>query len=139
MLNQRQLEILLEFCNHKDEFLKASYLADKFNVSLRTIQGDMKIIKNEIESESSVEIIAKSSKGSCIRVKNYDEFSAFVNSLYQQFTMESLNYPTNRINQILLLLLNRHRAISFYELEEMFFISRSTLINDLKKNREYTK
>lgn len=133
MLNQRQLEILLEFCNHKDEFLKASYLADKFNVSLRTIQGDMKIIKNEIESESSVEIIAKSSKGSCIRVKNYDEFSAFVNSLYQQFTMESLNYPTNRINQILLLLLNRHRAISFYELEEMFFISRSTLINDLKK------
>lgn len=133
MLNQRQLEILLEFCNHKDEFLKASFFAEKFNVSLRTVQGDMKIIKNELEAESSVELIAKSSKGSCILVKDNDEFTAFVNSLYQQYTMESLNYPTSRLNQILLLLLNRHRAINYYELEEQYFVSRSTLLNDLKK------
>lgn len=133
MLNQRQLEILLEFCNHKNEFLKSSYFVDKFSVSLRTVQGDMKVIKHELESESSVELIARSSKGSSIQVKNNDEFLAFINSLYQQYTMESLNYPTSRINQMLLLLLNRHRAITYYELEEMLFISRSTLLNDLKK------
>lgn len=133
MLNQRQLEILLEFCNHTDELLTASYFADKLNVSLRTIQGDMRLIKKELDEESSIELISKSSKGSCIKVNDHDEFSAFVNSLYQQYTMGSLNYPTSRLNQILLLLLNRHRAISFYEMEEQFFVSRSTLLNDLKK------
>lgn len=39
MLNQRQIEILLEFCNHSDEFLTASHFAKKLDVSLRTVQG----------------------------------------------------------------------------------------------------
>ncbi len=38
MLNQRQIEILLELCNHTEEYLTASYFADKLNVSLRTVQ-----------------------------------------------------------------------------------------------------
>ena len=49
MLNQRQIEILLELCNHTEEYLTASYFADKLNVSLRTVQGDMKAIKTELE------------------------------------------------------------------------------------------
>lgn len=53
MLNQRQIEILMEFCNHSDEFLTASYFADKMGVSLRTIQGDMKVIRKELEDETS--------------------------------------------------------------------------------------
>ena len=52
MLNQRQIEILMEFCNHSDEFLTASYFADKMGVSLRTIQGDMKVIRKELEDET---------------------------------------------------------------------------------------
>ena len=53
MLNQRQIEILLELCNHTEEYLTASYFADKLNVSLRTVQGDMKAIKTELEEESA--------------------------------------------------------------------------------------
>lgn len=133
MLNQRQIEILLEFCNHSDEFLTASYFADKLDVSLRTVQGDMKVIKKELSEETCAELVSKASKGSCIQVKNYDEFSAFVNSLYQQYTTVSLNYPTSRISKILLMLLNRHMAVSITEMEDEFFVSRSTLFNDLKK------
>lgn len=36
MLNQRQIEILLELCNHTEEYLTASYFADKLNVSLNS-------------------------------------------------------------------------------------------------------
>lgn len=136
MLNQRQIEILLEFCNHSDEFLTASYFADKLGVSLRTIQGDMKVIRKELEDETCANLISKASKGSCIQVEDHDEFSAFVNSLYQQYTTVSLNYPTSRVSQILLLLLSRHRAVSVSRMEDKFYVSRSTLLNDLKKVEE---
>lgn len=136
MLNQRQIEILLEFCNHSNEFLTASFFADKLKVSLRTVQGDMKIIRKELEDETCAQLISKASKGSCIQVEDYDEFSAFVNSLYQQYATESLNYPVSRVNKILLLLLNRHRAVSITEIEDKFYVSRSTILNDLKKVEE---
>lgn len=136
MLNQRQIEILLEFCNHTEEYLTASYFAEKLNVSLRTVQGDMKAIKQELEEESCACIVSKASKGSCIEVRDSDEFSAFVNSLYQQYTTVSLNYPTSRISKILLLLLNRHRAVTLSEMEDKFFVSKSTLQNDLRKAEE---
>lgn len=136
MLNQRQIEILLELCNHTEEYLTASYFADKLNVSLRTVQGDMKAIKTELEEESCAHIESKASKGSCIVVEDADEFSAFVNSLYQEYTTVSLNYPTSRISKILLLLLSRHRAVTLSEMEEKYFVSKSTLLNDLKKVEE---
>ena len=136
MLNQRQIEILLEFCNHSNEYLTAAYFADKLGVSLRTVQGDMKVIRKELEDETSANLISKASKGSCIQVEDHDEFSAFVNSLYQQYTTVSLNYPTSRISKILLLLLNRHRAVPITEMEDHFYVSRSTLLNDLKKVEE---
>lgn len=136
MLNQRQIEILMEFCNHSEEFLTASYFAEKLGVSLRTIQGDMKVIRQELEDETCASLVSKASKGTCIEVTDYDEFSAFVNSLYQQYTTVSLNYPTSRISKILLLLLSRHRAVSISEMEEKYFVSRSTLLNDLKKVEE---
>lgn len=136
MLNQRQIEILMEFCNHSEEFLTASYFAEKLGVSLRTIQGDMKVIRQELEDETCASLVSKASKGTCIEVTDYDEFSAFVNSLYQQYATISLNYPTSRISKILLLLLSRHRAVSISEMEEKYFVSRSTLLNDLKKVEE---
>ncbi|MDO4168336.1 MAG: BglG family transcription antiterminator [Lachnospiraceae bacterium] len=136
MLNQRQIEILLEFCNHPDELLTASFFANKLNVSLRTVQGDMKAIRQELEDESCATLLSKASKGSCIQVEDYDEFSAFINSLYQQYTTVSLSYPTSRLSKILLLLLSRHRAVSISEMQEKFFVSRSTLLNDLKKVSE---
>ena len=96
----------------------------------------MKIIRKELEDETCAQLISKASKGSCIQVEDYDEFSAFVNSLYQQYATESLNYPVSRVNKILLLLLNRHRAVSITEIEDKFYVSRSTILNDLKKVEE---
>ena len=136
MLSQRQIEILLEYCNHAGEYYTASWFADHFDVSLRTIQGDMKEIRAELEKESCMELVSKTSKGSTILVKNNDEFSAYVNALYQDMTTVSLTYPVSRITKLLLLLLNAHRAIRFSYIEEKFFISRSTLLNDLKKIEE---
>lgn len=136
MLNQRQIEILLEFCNHTEEYLTGNYLADKFGVSLRTVQGDIKVIREELSEDACAKIVSKSSRGSMIEVSDYEEFSTFVTSLYQEYMTVSLNYSVNRVSKMMLLLLNRHRAVSLMDLEEEFYISRSTVLNDLKKVEE---
>lgn len=133
MLNQRQIGILLEFCNHPGEFLTATYFAKQLDVSLRTVQGDIKTIRKELEKETCASLCSTVSKGSFIRVEDTEGFAALIDSLYQKYVTVSLNYPVSRISQILLLLLSRHRAVSLSEMEDLFFVSKSTLLNDLKR------
>lgn len=54
-------------------------------------------------------------------------------NLYQRFSNTSLNYQSERINKLLLLLLKQHRSISYYDVESAVFVSHSTLLNDLKR------
>lgn len=136
MLNHRAIEILIELYNHPDEYLTGSYFAERFNVSLRTIQTDMREIKEELKHESCVELISQASKGSRLKVNDPDALSSLLRSMYRQYATTSLSFSVDRANQILLTLLHRHRAISFYEMEEMFYISNSTLRNDLKQVEE---
>lgn len=44
-----------------------------------------------------------------------------------------MNYQSERISKIVLLLLDQHRAISYYDVENQIFVSHSTLLNDLKQ------
>ena len=126
----------MEYCNHAGEYYTAAWFSEHFGVSLRTVQGDMKEIRAELAGETCMELVSKTAKGSTIIVKDSDEFSAYVNTLYQELTTVSLNYPVSRISKILLMLLNAHRAVRCSYIEEKYFISRSTLQNDLKKVEE---
>lgn len=136
MINQRQIEILLELCRESDKFLTASYFSKKLNVSLRTVQGDLKVIKDMLAKEGCASIISAVSKGTCLHIENHEEFTAFLNSLYQQQAHVSLAYPSNRVLQISIYLLNQHRSVSINSVADEFFISASTLHNDLKKLQE---
>lgn len=136
MLNQRQMEILLSMGNEPDVYFTASQFVKEKQVSLRTIQGDIKAIKVELAKEQCAEIRSQTTKGSCLHVYDYEAFSAFIGVLYQKYTNISLNYPNSRVNALILMLLNRHRPIAVYDIEEELFISHSTLINDLKKVAE---
>ena len=132
MLSQRQIEILLEYCNHPGEYYTGNWFANHYDVSLRTIQGDMKAIRTELEEETCMEFVSKTAKGSAIIVKDHDEFTAYVNAIYQDMTTMNLNYPVNRISKILLNILEATRALKLSAMEDEFYISKSTLANDLK-------
>ncbi|WP_024291195.1 BglG family transcription antiterminator [Lacrimispora indolis] len=136
MIIQRQIEILLELCKESDRFLTAAYFSKKMNVSLRTVQGDLKVIKEVLAKEGSASIISAVSKGTCLHIENHEEFTAFLNSLYQQQAHVSLAYPSNRVLQISIYLLNQHRSVSINTVADEFFISASTLHNDMKKLQE---
>lgn len=133
MFSRRQLEILLELCENAGTYMTASYFANKQQVSLRTIQNDIKGIREALHDSSCVTFQSASPKGSRIQVKDLTEFSSFKQSLYQQFGNTSLNYQGERINQLLFLLLRQHRPISYYDVENTLYISHSTLLNDLKR------
>lgn len=136
MLVQRQIEILLELCKNPDLYFTASYFAKKLGVSLRTIQGDIKIIKDFLAEKKIASLKSIASKGSYLHIDDQKEFNSFVNSVNQQYANVSLNHPTSRIRQILLFLLNQHRAVSLRTIEDKFYVSYSTLLNDFKKVNE---
>ena len=130
MLTQRQLEILLELCENAGQYMTASYFADKQQVSLRTVQGDMRAIKKNMDQSACTEY-QSTAKGSRIVVLNQAEFAAMKENLYQQLGATTVNCQNERIIQLLLLLLNQRRPVSYYDVENTVFVSRNTLLNDL--------
>lgn len=136
MLNQRQLEIILELSEKPEEYLTAAYFAKKQQVSLRTIQNDIKQIKTELTNVKNIDCLEFQSvarKGCRIVVTDPSRFPTAKDYYYRQFSSMTANYQNERINQIILLLLKQHRAISLYTIESEIFISHSTLLNDLKR------
>lgn len=136
MFNQRQLEIVLELFENNGKYMTASYFAQKQQVSLRTIQNDIRQIKGELSKSPCLEFQSAVPKGSRVVIKDQEAFSLLKDNLYQQFGNTSLNYQNERINQILTLLLKQHRAISTYEIETSIFVSHNTLLSDLKRVAE---
>ena len=70
MLSRRQIEILLELCENPDTYMTAPYFAQKQQVSLRSIQGDVKAIKSELAQYPCVEFQSAPQKGSRVVVKD---------------------------------------------------------------------
>lgn len=132
LLNQRQLEIVLELFENPQKFMTASYFSSKHQCSLRTVQNDIKQIKNELGTMDCVSFESIARKGCRIIINSPDKFRDVKDSFYQKFSSTTISYPNERVSQLLLLLLKEHRAISLYDLENSMFVSRSTLLNDLK-------
>ncbi|WP_323088927.1 BglG family transcription antiterminator [Allobaculum sp. JKK-2023] len=136
MLSQRQIDILQEFYSNQGAFLPASVFCDKLSVSLRTVQSDIKVIKSVLAEDSGARLESKSNKGTCLIVEDPAQFTSFFKGIYQKLGAEQYASPQDRVTQMILLLLNRHRAMTYYELENKFYISHSTLMADLKRAEE---
>lgn len=135
MLNLRQLEILLELCENPGQYVTASSFAKKQQVSLRTVQNDIKQIKNELTHTDCMEFQTVARKGCRIVVTDLETFPSRKDYYYKQFSSSSI-YQNGRINQILQLLLYQHRAQSLYDIENEIYVSHSTLLNDFKRVSE---
>lgn len=133
MLNQRQLEMIIELFEHPNNYMTVAYFAEKQQVTVRTIQNDIKRMKDELEKTNCIDFQSLSRKGCRIVIKESEEFRILKDYYYHQFSSCSTNYQNERINEILLLLLNQYRAISLYNIENTIFVSHSTLLNDLKQ------
>ena len=82
MLTKRQSSIFLELCEKVGEYYKANYFSDKFNISLRTIQNDIKAIKEDTASLSDIFIIdSRVPFGTRIKILDRERFAHYLNDL----------------------------------------------------------
>lgn len=131
MLNARQKEILKEFEKHSPSYLAADYLAETFNVSLRTIQSDIKKIREFLSSDRNncAELISIASKGSKLIIKDHITYEKEMVG----DKADSLQNQSDRVRTLCLLLLNIKKPVSRQFLADKMFVSTSTLTSDLKE------
>ncbi|GCF95278.1 PTS fructose transporter subunit IIA [Enterococcus florum] len=129
MLTKRQKAIIKEFETHSPSFLTAEYFVDKFGVSMRTIQSDIKAVREELAKNGYAELRSVASKGSKLLIHD--------SQMYQKMLSEGENsfeqHQSDRVRKLCLLLLNCKKPLSRPYLMERLFIASSTLNSDLKE------
>lgn len=131
MLTKRQIHIFLEFCGQENTYLKANHFADELNVSLRTIQNDIKAIKSEFAKEPSFVIESKVPFGTRVSISDHDAFHALIAKLENE-NESSTTDKEGRIHKLIIFLLNQRKSVRLSTCADYIFVSKSTLLNDLK-------
>lgn len=129
MLTKRQKEMIQEFERHSPSFLTADHFVEKFQVSTRTVQSDIKKIREHLATTRYAELISVASKGSQLIIKDYTAFQVNI----QQKEIISESNQSDRVRKLCVLLLNQKRPINRQKILDQLFIASSTLNMDLKE------
>lgn len=129
MLTKRQKEMIQEFERHSPSFLTADHFVEKFQVSMRTVQSDIKKIREHLATTRYAELISVASKGSQLIIKDYTAFQVNI----QQKEIISESNQSDRVRKLCVLLLNQKRPINRQKILDQLFIASSTLNMDLKE------
>lgn len=134
-LSQRQIEIAMEFNQHQNELIKLSALANKFKITVRSIQNDIKALREVIES-NGVEIQPIAGKGCVLVVRDQIKASSFFTALSAQYYKnQKFSNHSSRVNYVISELIKRDSYIKSNEFAEKMFISQSIISSDLKDVR----
>lgn len=136
VLNQRQIGIILNLYENLGGHLTGEQLAKKQKAALRTIQADLKIIREELEQNGVAKLISQRAKGTSLQIEDHNKFSDWINNLYMQHTIGVVSYPLERVTRIIYILLERFRDMPLHELEDTLYVAHSTLQSDLKNVQE---
>ncbi len=124
--NQRQFEIL-SYLVTRNDFQTSSQLAQKFEVSDRTIKEDMKSII-AINDIAGVNVITQTNRGYKIEVNDHEKYQFYIQS-YKNIA--DFNTQNNRIQYILYRLLTSSAYVTMDTLSNEMYVSISTIKNDL--------
>lgn len=141
MITNRQIQILaeLELIKKENEFVKSLDLANKLNVSTKTIQNDMKILKHELKENGAL-ILSETNKGYCLSISDKDKFIKYkadtINSYNNTFDFSEQSV---RVSYILKTLLITNNYIKAEQLADEMYISQSRITVDLQIVRRMIK
>lgn len=129
MLTSREYNILHYFRENPEEYITSKKLATILSVSDRTIKSDLASVKDYCNSLNFISLKSKKGKGTKLTIENKKEFDLFFRRLKQSIHEEN----TSRVKKIILHLLSNNKPVTKYTLQELFFISDSTLYHDVKQ------
>ena len=131
-MNQRTIELARLFSNERDEVAIAG-LSELYQVSEKTIRNDVKEMNRILEENHHDPIIFK--RGGRIRIpENFGE------ALYCFHADDYYSYKLSkeeRIKVAAALLINSTEYVTLVTIAEVLFVSRVTVINDLKEIKKY--
>ena len=139
MLTKRQIEIFMDYYAHHDEIIKSKILADKYNISIRTIQNDIQVIRDEVE-KAGAELKSISSKGHVLLIKNQALCASFADHLTLDYNSNYFfDVQASRVDYLLSTLITSHDFIKSQDLADAMYISRSRISVDLALLKEVLK
>lgn len=117
----------------EDEHKPLSYFAKSLKVSSKTLQNDLKII-NKYITEFNLNISKKRGIGICLDPKAKENIE-FINSLNINIKPNKnadISVEQRRIEILMDLLLKSEMKTSINKLSEKYFVSKTSIVNDLK-------
>lgn len=139
MLNHRQIEIFKEFKKNSPSYLTANYFVKKFNISIRTIQSDIKTIREFFKAYDCLEFISTASKGSKVIIHHQAQLDELVAQFSGESIVSKLIDQTDRVRKLIVILLNQKTFVSRHFLMNKIFVSVSTLTLDLNEANHYVE
>ena len=135
-INKRQFDIFTFFIEHHDEYISSTILANKMNVSIRTIKSELPDIRKLCESFSSFNFLTTSGKGYKLKVIDQELFISEIIAFTKEHETRKHHEEGERDLLVLKYLLNSFTSVSKNTLLEHFYISESTwykTYNNIKK------
>ncbi|MDU6984994.1 MAG: transcription antiterminator [Terrisporobacter othiniensis] len=137
ILTSRQIDFI-KLMLEESEYKPIKYFTEKLNVSDKTLQKDLKIIGNYI-SKFNVKIDAKRGYGILID-SNASSNIEFINNLNINLKEKnSVSVDQRRVEILKMLLLNSNSSTSINQLSEKYYVSKTSIVNDLKYIEEWLK
>ena len=131
-LSMRQKQIFQMLINTKD-YISSQEIANKLNVSVRTIKTDIAEIKYYIKNNPSCSFCSCPSKGYKMICINDEGFADIFDT--SSYFMSSNKYLEDDTRQACLFMdiLNSRGIIAIKEITEKYYITRATVYNDLER------
>lgn len=123
-INKRRLDILIIVLDRRA--INVKELSKKFNVTRRTIQEDLKIISNFTKKYWDFNLAITDGLVNCGENNNLSKFR-----IYNQLDFN--NYTLNKDERILveyLILSTSNNFITYTDISEIMYVSRSTIVED---------
>lgn len=137
ILTSRQVDFIKLMLEESD-YKPIKYFTEKLNVSDKTLQKDLKIIGNYI-SKFNVQIVAKRGYGILID-SNASSNIELINSLNINLKdKNNISVEERRVEILKTLLLNSNSSTSINQLSEKYYVSKTSIVNDLKYIEEWLK
>lgn len=132
-MKKRTQEILLEIINNNDTTI--SNLAEKFNVSQRTIRNDLNSI-NDFLSSNELSTISLINNG---KIEKEEDIKVAYELISDKDLYTYKLSKEERKIMIAILLIESSEYITLSKIAEILYVSRATIINDLNSVKDYLK
>ena len=85
MLSRRQTDIFMDFYTRPETYLRLKDLAEKYHISVRTVQSDISGIREALK-DSGMTLESTASKGCILHIKDQTKSHGFVRRISDAFT-----------------------------------------------------